>query len=97
MDILHRNSSLPFYETSRTFASHQCLNPRDKVYSMLALAIHPIYQDFKPNYREDVAIVYTDLFTRMVRETDGNFACFMVEDLVLQCRVSYLGFEISLK
>lgn len=77
MDILHRNSSRPFYETSRTFASHQCLDPRDKVYSMLALAIHPIYQDFKPNYREDVAIVYTDLFTRMVREADGNFACFM--------------------
>lgn len=78
MDVLRGNSSPPcFYEATLAFSNRQCLDPRDKIYSMLSLATHPVYRDFRPNYQEDVSTVYTDIFTRMVRETNGNFTCFM--------------------
>lgn len=51
----------------------------DKIYSMLSLATHPIYQGIRPDYWEDVPTVYTDIFTRMVRETNGNFNYFLGE------------------
>ena len=58
MNILHGSRSPPcFYQTIRAFSSQQCLDPRDKIYSMLSLATHPIYQDFRPNYQEDVGTV----------------------------------------
>ena len=79
-DIL-RGKGLPpwytFHQAIQAFSSRQSLDPRDKIYSMLSLATHPVYQDFRPNYHEDVSIVYTDIFTRMIRESNGNFTCFM--------------------
>ena len=78
MDVLNRNSPPPrFYQSIQALSHRQCLNPRDKIYSMLSLATHPIYQDIIPNYRDDVSTVYINLFTRMVRENDGGFNCFM--------------------
>jgi hypothetical protein len=77
-DVIHGKCSPPwFYQALLAFTSRQCLDPRDKIYSMLSLATHSIYGDFKPNYREDIPTVYTDMFTRMVRETNSNFICFM--------------------
>ena len=78
-DVFHGNRPPPpwFYETLLAFSSRQCSEPRDKIYSLLSLARHPVYRGFRPNYREDVPTVYTDTFTRMVQETDGNFNCFM--------------------
>ena len=78
MEVLRGDSSPPwFYQAIMAFSSRQCLDPRDKIYSMLSLATHPNYQGFGPNYKEDVSTVYIDIFTRMVRETNGNFSCFM--------------------
>jgi hypothetical protein len=79
-DIL-RGNDLPlwftFYQAILAFSSRRCLDPRDKIYSMLSLATHPVYRDFMPSYYEDVSTVYTDIFTRMVREANGDFTCFM--------------------
>lgn len=78
MKILRgQNPSVQFFNATHAFSSRQCEKPLDKIYSMLALATNPIYQDFKPNYYADVPTVYTEVFTRMLREADGNFACFM--------------------
>ena len=80
MDILHgnpRHSRPQYYETILAYSTRRCLDPRDKIYSMLSLATHPIYRDFTPNYREDVTTVYTDIFTRMIRENEGRLTCFM--------------------
>ena len=66
-----------FYEALLAFSSRKCSEPRDKIYSMLSLAGNPVYQGFRPNYRQDVSTVYTDIFTRMVQELNGNFDCFM--------------------
>jgi hypothetical protein len=44
---------------------------------MLSLATHPVYQDFRPDYEEAVATVYTNILTRMVEEASGSFDCFM--------------------
>lgn len=78
MDVLRGDSSPPwFYQAILAFSSRRCLDPRDKIYSMLSLATHPSYQGFGPNYQEDVSTVYIDIFTRMVRETNGDFTCFM--------------------
>ncbi|OCK92862.1 uncharacterized protein K441DRAFT_726114, partial [Cenococcum geophilum 1.58] len=60
-----------------TFSSRQCLDPRDKIYSLLPLARHPIYRDLKPNYRDPVPTVFAEVFTRMVQEVNGSFDCFM--------------------
>ena len=76
--VLRGDSSPPwFYQAILAFSSRQCSNPLDKIYSMLSLATHPSYQGFGPDYKKDVSTVYTDIFTRMVRETNGNFSCFM--------------------
>ena len=73
--VLHGNKSPPwFLEAILVFSSRKCLNLRDKIYSMLSLATHPSYQGFRPDYQEDVSTVYPDIFTRMVRETDGSFS-----------------------
>ena len=66
-----------FFQAIRAFSNRKSLDPRDRIYSMLSLATHPSYQGFTPDYQEDVSTVYTDIFTRMVRETDGSFSCFM--------------------
>ena len=79
-EIARGESMTSWYTFSRAilaFSSRQSLDPRDKIYSMLSLATHPVYRDFRPNYREDVSTVYTDIFTRMVREANGDFTCFM--------------------
>lgn len=77
-DILRGKRSPPlFYKAILAFSSRQCSEPLDKIYSMLSLATHPVYQDLRPNYEESVSTVYTDVFTCMVRETKGNFDCFM--------------------
>ena len=68
-----------FYQAILAFSSRECLDPRDKIYSMLSLATHASYEGFGPNYQEDVPTVYIDIFTRMVQETNGNFTCFMGE------------------
>ena len=76
-----RGKSLPpwytFYQGILAFSSRQCLDPRDKIYSMLSLATHPVYRGFRPNYHEDVSTVYTEIFTRMIREANGKFTCFI--------------------
>ena len=66
-----------FYQAILAFSSRQCHDPRDKIYSMLSLATHPSYQGFGPDYQEVVSTIYVDIFTRMVRETNGSFTCFM--------------------
>ena len=77
-DVIHgKHASPSFYRTLLAFASRQCLNPRDKIYSMLSLATHSTYGDFKPNYREDISTVYTDMFTRMLQETSNDFISFI--------------------
>ena len=78
MSVIHGNSSpISFHQAIMAFTSRRCSNPRDKIYSMLALATHPIYRDFKVNYHENVSTVYRDIFTRMVREANDDFTCFM--------------------
>ena len=76
-----RGTSPPlcFHQAIMAFTSRTCTDPRDKIYSMLALATHPIYRDFTVNYQENVSAVYTDIFTRMVRETNDDFTCFIGE------------------
>jgi hypothetical protein len=77
-EVLRGNSTpILLYQFLQAFSSRQCLDPRDKIYSMLSLATHPVYQDFRPDYEEDVATVYTNIFTRMVEEASGSFDCFM--------------------
>ena len=78
MGVLRGESSPPwFWQSIFAFSHRECENSRDKIYSMLALATDPIYQDLIPNYEEDPASLYIETFIRMVRETNCNFTCFM--------------------
>lgn len=78
MDVFRKGNWSPkFHEAVLAFSSRRSSDPRDKIYSMLALATHPVYKDFRPDYQEEPSKVYVDIFTRMVRETNGDFACFM--------------------
>lgn len=53
------NCTVPFFELVRTFASRQCQNPRDKIFSLAAMAKAPAYDTFVPDYRVDTVACYT--------------------------------------
>ena len=50
MSVVRGSSSPPcFHQAIMDFTSRTCTNPGDKIYSMLGLATHPIYQNFRVN------------------------------------------------
>jgi len=72
-----RGSQDSFHELVRSFACRDCKDPRDKIFSLLALANTVKYADLKPNYSKNVAEVYTETFCSMLDETDGDFRCLL--------------------
>lgn len=77
-DILQgKRQPQAFHRSLLFFTSRQCKLHHDKIYSMLSLATHSQYSDFKPDYRKNLSVVYTEIFTRMVHEVNDNFICFM--------------------
>ncbi|KAK8112946.1 heterokaryon incompatibility protein-domain-containing protein [Apiospora sp. TS-2023a] len=67
----------PFYELVLTFSNRACSNPRDKVFSLLALAKSPVMKAHRPDYSRSVIDTYTQAFRLMLDETDNDFRCLM--------------------
>jgi hypothetical protein len=66
-----------FSETVHTFSSRNCQDPRDRIYSLLAMARSKKFEDCTPNYRATVAECYTDVFERMLAEAGDDYRCMM--------------------
>ncbi|KAG6358198.1 hypothetical protein INS49_014082 [Diaporthe citri] len=71
------NCTVPFFDLLRTFASRQCQNPRDKIFSLAAMAKAPAYDSFVPDYRVDTAACYIGIFRQMLEECKYDFRCFV--------------------
>lgn len=71
------NCTVPFFELVRTFASRQCQNPRDKIFSLAAMATAPAYDAFVPDYQVDTVTCYIDMFRQMLEESNYDFRCFV--------------------
>jgi hypothetical protein len=66
-----------FIRIVHTFSSRKSTDPRDKIYSLLALAASPHFSDFRPDYRRDIGDVYLETFRRMLDEASWDFSCFL--------------------
>ena len=75
MEVFRGNNWQPkFYEAILAFSSRQCSDPRDKIYSMLSLANHSVYRDFRPDYKQDPPMIYREdslVCFRRPMETSG--------------------------
>lgn len=71
------NCTVPFFELVRTFASRQCQNPRDKIFSLAAMAMAPAYDAFVPDYQVDTVTCYIGMFRQMLEESEYDFRCFV--------------------
>lgn len=71
------NCTVPFFELVRTFASRQCQDPRDKIFSLAAMAKAPAYDSFVPDYRIDTVACYIGIFRQMLEECRYDFRCFV--------------------
>ncbi|KAH0565027.1 hypothetical protein GP486_001579 [Trichoglossum hirsutum] len=72
-----RGSPDSFHEVVRSFACQDCQDPRDKIYSLLALANTDRYANLKPDYSKNIAEVYAETFCSMLDETGGDFRCLL--------------------
>ena len=78
MDVFRDRIWQPnFYEAVLAFSGRQCEDQRDKIYSMLSLATHPVYKDFGPDYLTEPSKMYKEVFTRMLLEAGWDFRCLM--------------------
>jgi hypothetical protein len=66
-----------FLRIIHTFSSRQSKDPRDKIYSLLALASPAYFSDFRPDYKREVWDVYLEVFCRMLEEASWDWSCFM--------------------
>lgn len=66
-----------FIRIVHTFSSRKSTDPRDKIYSLLALAAPAHFSDFRPDYRRDTWDVYLEIFRRMLNEASWDFSCFL--------------------
>lgn len=71
------NCTVPLFELVRTFASRQCQNPRDRVFSLAAMATAPAYDAFVPDYQVDTVTCFIDMFRQMLEESSYDFRCFV--------------------
>ncbi|KAI4683165.1 uncharacterized protein J4E84_007068 [Alternaria hordeiaustralica] len=60
---------MPFKETLLSFSKRQCHDPRDKVFSFLALAPPRMFDNYKPDYTEPLAETWTDVYRLMLDHT----------------------------
>jgi hypothetical protein len=60
-----------FPEILVSFASRECKDPRDKIYSLLGLAQHSMLENYRPQYQDTVATCYTEIFQRIL-DADGK-------------------------
>lgn len=60
---------MPFKETLLSFSKRQCHDPRDKVFSILALAPPRMFGKYKPDYTEPLAETWTDVYRLMLDHT----------------------------
>jgi len=60
---------MPFKETLLSFSKRQCHDPRDKVFSILALAPPQMFENYKPDYTESLAETWTDVYRLMIDYT----------------------------
>jgi len=70
-------STKAFHEIVQTFSARECKDPRDKVYSLLAMAKGEAFDTYRPNYRATIVECYTDMFVRMLMETGNDYRCLM--------------------
>jgi len=60
---------MPFKETLLSFSKRQCHDPRDKVFSILALAPPRMFENYKPDYTAPLAETWTDVYRLMIDHT----------------------------
>jgi len=60
---------MPFNKTLLSFSKRQCHDPRDKVFSILALAPPQMFENYKPDYTEPLAKTWTDVYRLMIDHT----------------------------
>lgn len=67
----------PFHEVVQTFSFRYCQDPRDRVFSLLAMAKSTAFETFRPDYRVPAYDCYTEVFGRMLSETDHDYRCLI--------------------
>ncbi|TGO86407.1 hypothetical protein BPOR_0306g00050 [Botrytis porri] len=56
----------PFFEIVLTFSNRVCMEPRDRIFSVLAMAQSSIMKSYRPNYSARLIDVYTEVFKLML-------------------------------
>ncbi|TGO35734.1 hypothetical protein BHYA_0148g00080 [Botrytis hyacinthi] len=72
-ELTHR----PFYEIVLTFSNRVCMEPQDKIFSVLAMAQSLIMKSYRPNYSAKLIDVYTEVFKLMLQETGNDYRCMI--------------------
>ncbi|KAH8642111.1 hypothetical protein IG631_05053 [Alternaria alternata] len=65
-----------FIEVSLEYMDRQCVDPRDKIYSLLGL-YDPGKIRLYPDYTKEVSEVYTETFCRMIEEAEMSPQCLL--------------------
>ncbi|KAF7902287.1 hypothetical protein EAF00_002190 [Botryotinia globosa] len=73
-ELTHR----PFYEIVLTFSNIRvCMEPRDRIFSVLAMAQSLTMKSYQPNYSAKLTDVYTEVFKLMLQETGNDYRCMI--------------------
>ncbi|KAF7888693.1 uncharacterized protein EAF02_003234 [Botrytis sinoallii] len=72
-ELIHR----PFYEIVLTFSNRVCMEPRDRIFSVLAMAQSLIMKSYRPNYSARWIDLYTEVFKLMLQETGNDYRCMI--------------------
>ncbi|THV45344.1 hypothetical protein BGAL_0500g00050 [Botrytis galanthina] len=72
-ELTHR----PFYEIVLAFSNRVCMEPRDRIFSVLAMAQSLIMKSYRPNYSTELTDVYTEVFKLMLQETGNDYRCMI--------------------
>ncbi|KAG4034683.1 hypothetical protein MFRU_002g00390 [Monilinia fructicola] len=72
-ELTHR----PFYEVAVTFSNRLCSEPRDRIYSVLAMSSSSVMKSYRPDYSAKLVDAYTGAFRLMLEETDHDYRCMI--------------------
>ncbi|ETS82017.1 hypothetical protein PFICI_07019 [Pestalotiopsis fici W106-1] len=67
----------PFSELQVTFSHRLCSEPRDKVFSLLAMAETANLRNYRPDYTKDLNTTYQEAFQLMLEELENDFRCMI--------------------